>query len=114
MNESARILTLLSELDKSRSVLARIVSFYDRYREETQDAQARTTEQAIVLAEILVNYYTYLCNGAVSEMHVPAPGALRISTRPSRKLSRSRMENRPNPPPAGASGARRLGSNPAP
>ena len=31
-------------------------------------------------------------------MHVPAPGALWISTRPSRKLSRSRIENRPNPP----------------
>jgi hypothetical protein len=60
MNENARILTLLSELDKSRSVLARIVIFYDRYREETHDAQARTTEQAIVLVEILVNYYTCL------------------------------------------------------
>ena len=60
MNESAQIQTLLSELQKSRSVLARIVDFYGRYLEQTQDASSRSVEQAIVLAEILVSYYTCL------------------------------------------------------
>jgi hypothetical protein len=60
MNDSARVWTLLSELEKSRSVLTRIVDFYDRYMDQTQDAREQTTEQAIVLADILVNYYTCL------------------------------------------------------
>ena len=60
MNENPRVLTLSSELQKSRGVLARIVDFYDRYLDQTHGARARTTEQAIVLADILVSYYTCL------------------------------------------------------
>jgi hypothetical protein len=60
MNETARVRTLLSEIEKSRTVLARIESFYDEYLDQTQDVSQATTEQAIVLSEILVNYYTCL------------------------------------------------------
>ena len=60
MSTSARVWTLLGELEKSRAVLARIADFHDRYLEQTQDARDRTTEQAIVLADILVSYYTCL------------------------------------------------------
>jgi len=60
MNETARIRTLISELEKGRAVLVKIVSFYDRYLAETQNVRARTTEQAIVVADILVSYYTCL------------------------------------------------------
>jgi hypothetical protein len=60
MIESAKVRILLSELEKSRSVLARMADFYDRYLKQTQDARERTTEQVIVLADILVNYYTCL------------------------------------------------------
>ncbi len=60
MSESARIRTLLSELEKSRTVLTRIADFYCRYLNQTHDAHERTTEQAIVLSDILVNYYTCL------------------------------------------------------
>jgi hypothetical protein len=60
MSDSTRILSLLSELEKSRAVLARILNFYDRYLDQTQGARERTTEQAIVLADILVSYYTCL------------------------------------------------------
>ena len=56
---NARVLTLLGELEKSRAVLARIVDFHDRYVERTH-LRERTTEQAIVIADILSNYYTCL------------------------------------------------------
>ena len=57
MNETAKVRTLLGELERSRAVLAKIVAFYGCYLKQTQDARARTAEQAIVLADILVNYY---------------------------------------------------------
>ena len=60
MNEGAKVRILSSELEKSRAVLARIVDFYDRYLDKTQDVRERTTEQAIVLADVLVSYYTCL------------------------------------------------------
>ncbi len=60
MSEIPKIRVLLGEIGKSRSVLSRIAGFYDRYLAETDNARARTTEQAIVLSEILANYYTCL------------------------------------------------------
>ncbi len=60
MNERAKIQTLLSEFEKSRTVLSKIVAYYRRYLEETQNVQAKTTEQAIVLADVFVSYYTCL------------------------------------------------------
>ena len=60
MNGIAKIKTLSSELEKSRTVLARIVTFYEHFLAETDNARARTTEQAIVLADVLVSYYTCL------------------------------------------------------
>lgn len=60
MNETAKVRTLLSEIDKCRAVLGRIVAFYDEYLDQTQGARAKTTEQAIVLSDIWVSYYTCL------------------------------------------------------
>ena len=60
MNETAKVRTLLSEMEGSRAVLARIIAFYDRYLGQTQGAETRTTEQAIVLSDLLVSYYTCL------------------------------------------------------
>jgi hypothetical protein len=60
MTETAKIRTLLSEIDKSRTVLGRIEAFYLDYLAKTQNACAATTEQAIVLSDILVSYYTCL------------------------------------------------------
>ncbi len=60
MNGTTKVRTLLSELEKSRAVLTRIEVFHDRYLKDTQDLRARSAEQAIVLADILVSYYTCL------------------------------------------------------
>ncbi len=60
MNERAKIQTLLGELGKSRTVLSKIVAYYKRYLEETQNVEAKTTEQAIVLADVFISYYTCL------------------------------------------------------
>ncbi len=60
MTEHAQTATLLSELDKSRAVLRRIAGFYEAYLAQTRGLEGRSTEQAIVLADVLVSYYTAL------------------------------------------------------
>ena len=60
MSETAKLQTLLSEIEKSRSVLNRICGFYEDCRTSTHDFAGRTTEQSIVIADILVSYYTCL------------------------------------------------------
>ena len=59
MSAEDRINTLLSEIAKSREVLARIEGYYDEYY-ATVDPAAPTRENAIVFSEILCNYYTCL------------------------------------------------------
>lgn len=58
MSERTEILTLMSEIRASREVIDRIVRFYDaRFASQTRE---ENTDNAIVLAEILSNYYTAL------------------------------------------------------
>jgi hypothetical protein len=60
MTETAPILVLISELEKSRTVLARIDAFYQDYLRQTSGTEARRTEQAIVIADLLSSFYTCL------------------------------------------------------
>jgi hypothetical protein len=60
MSENAKIATLLSEIEKSRGVLVRIGGFYDDYLTRSWPLESRSTEQAIVVADVLVSYYTAL------------------------------------------------------
>ena len=56
MNAESRIRSLLGELERTRSLLQRIERFYD----ERFPAEQRTADSAIILSEILGNYYTCL------------------------------------------------------
>jgi hypothetical protein len=60
MPARAQLLTLLAEIERSRAVLARIDTFYLDYLRQTDQVAARTQEQAIVLADVIVSYYTAL------------------------------------------------------
>jgi hypothetical protein len=60
MPADSRIALLLAEMEKTQSVLARIDAFYREQRRRLDEDAARTTEQAIVLADVLVSYYTCL------------------------------------------------------
>ncbi len=57
MSDRTDMLTVLGEIKKSRSVLNRINTYYsDKFTGEKRLAES--TESAIVLAEVLENYYT--------------------------------------------------------
>ena len=56
MNAESRIHSLLGELERTRTLLHRIERFYD----ERFPSKQRTAEAAIILSEILGNYYTCL------------------------------------------------------
>lgn len=56
MNAEAKILSLMGELERTRNLLGRIERFYD----ERFPAKQRTADLAIILSEILGNYYTCL------------------------------------------------------
>lgn len=60
MSETVPIQVLISELEKGGVVLARIYDFYQDYLSRTDDARARLTEQAIVIANSLSGWYTCL------------------------------------------------------
>ena len=60
MSVDSQIGTLLGQIAKSRGVLARIEAYYDEYAGGCADPESRTRENAIVLSEILCNYYTCL------------------------------------------------------
>lgn len=51
--------TLIGEINRSRAVAQRVCDFYDR-RFAPRDAVAEDTDSAIVMAEVLGNYYTSL------------------------------------------------------
>lgn len=57
MNGQPEVLTLLAEIRKSREVLDRITSYYDAHFSPS-DRGPETTESAIILAEVINNYYT--------------------------------------------------------
>ncbi len=56
MSAESKIQSLLGELDRTRTLLRRIEQFYD----ERYPAQNKNAESAIILSEILGNYYTCL------------------------------------------------------
>lgn len=60
MTETAPIQVLISEIEKARVVLDRIDAFYRDYLERHHQAEARLTEQAIVIADSLAAWYTCL------------------------------------------------------
>jgi hypothetical protein len=57
MSDRTDTLTLLGEIRKSRTVLRRINTFHDTHYGD-DDRPEHTTENSIVLAEVLGNYYT--------------------------------------------------------
>ena len=58
MTGTAPIQVLIFELDKARAVLGRIEGFYAALQTEDRPLVHRTTRNAILLADLLVNYYT--------------------------------------------------------
>lgn len=60
MTDGVAIATLLSEIAKSREVLARIEIYYVDYTRDWSEAVPDTREARIILAEIIANYYTCL------------------------------------------------------
>lgn len=58
MSPRSEVLALLQELRKSLEVLRKIEEFYESQRTDIWESPNRTQVQAIVFAEILVNYYT--------------------------------------------------------
>lgn len=49
---------LIAELTKSRAVLKRLDEYFDRYTGGLGNVENRTTEQAIVVADLLASIYT--------------------------------------------------------
>lgn len=60
MSGENQVRVLVSELEKHQAVLEKITAFYDGYLEKTAGLKDRTSEQAIVVADLLANYYTCL------------------------------------------------------
>ncbi|TVR66316.1 MAG: hypothetical protein EA427_16295 [Spirochaetaceae bacterium] len=52
--------TLVAEIKTSLAVISKIEAFYQEFSEGSLNRQSPTRENRIVLAEILVNYYTAL------------------------------------------------------
>lgn len=59
MSDRDSVRKLLNQIDKSRAVLHRIDAFYQHFVRE-QDLTRREVPQAIVISDLLVNYYTCL------------------------------------------------------
>jgi len=60
MSAKTDVRVLIKELEKSLAVLDKMHAFYESYTKTLPPASQRTTENAIVLAEILTNFYTCL------------------------------------------------------
>lgn len=59
MSAAVEIKTLIGEINSSLAVLKRISDFYDEQTAK-EAAQMRTTENAIIVSDIFVNFYTCL------------------------------------------------------
>src|SRR3990172_12226360 len=66
MSSEAQVRTLLSEIEQSRAVLGRVAAFYQEYLARTNEVRDRTAEQAIVLAEVFVSYFSSSTTGTGS------------------------------------------------
>jgi hypothetical protein len=60
MSGKEQVRVLMGELEKHQAVLGKISTFYDGYVLQTVGLRDRTPEQAIVVADVLANYYTCL------------------------------------------------------
>ncbi len=60
MIENKRVRDLIKIIEKNRKVLQRLDDFYTEFVNKREDISKRETSQAIVIADILVNYYTCL------------------------------------------------------
>ena len=101
MSDRTDVLTLLAKIQKSREVLNRINRFHDS-RFGKAGTGEQSTEQGIVLAEILGNYYT--CLETISP-NIPALCRGQSWSHQCRLRFRNRLPglaistNRPFPPP---------------
>ena len=59
MNTADEIKTLIGEINSSLAVLKKITNFYDEHTTK-EAAQKQTIENAIILSDIFVNFYTCL------------------------------------------------------
>lgn len=59
MSAESKLLTLKSEITKGISVLERITRYYNDYINEF-DPNAKRTDHAIVISDLICNYYTCL------------------------------------------------------
>jgi len=59
MSARSSVRALIDRIEKGREVLQRIREFYQEYLEE-QDLGRREVPQAIVISDVLINYYTCL------------------------------------------------------
>jgi len=60
MSAEIKLLTLKSEIKKGMSVLAKITRYYNDYIENEFDPNAKRTDHAIVISDLICNYYTCL------------------------------------------------------
>jgi hypothetical protein len=60
MSEMTSVVVLLSEIEKGLAVLQRIDGFYRGFLDKHKGDELRSTENAIVIADLLANYYTCL------------------------------------------------------
>jgi len=60
MSVEGKLLTLESEIKKGFSVLEKITNYYNSYLENEFDPDAKRTDHAIVISDLICNYYTCL------------------------------------------------------
>lgn len=60
MNVRSELATLVAEIETSLAVIGKIEAYYQEYASGPLNRESPTRENRIVLAEILVNYYTAL------------------------------------------------------
>ena len=60
MSVEGKLLTLKSEIKKGFSVLDKITNYYNTYLENEFDPDAKRTDHAIVISDLICNYYTCL------------------------------------------------------
>lgn len=60
MSGRGEVATLVAEIETSLAVIGKVEAYYQEFASESLNRESPTRENRIVLAEILVNYYTAL------------------------------------------------------
>ena len=60
MSVEGKLLTLKSEITKGISVLGKINNYYNNYMDNEFDPDSKRTDHAIVISDLICNYYTCL------------------------------------------------------